>query len=49
MYPVVIGNGRNLQTDAVIFGYHVPKGVSIEMYNDFGLIYDYEITFFRHM
>lgn len=33
MYPVVIGNGRNLQSDAVIFGYHVPKGVSIEKQN----------------
>lgn len=29
MYPVVIGNGRNLQSDAVIAGYHVPKGVYI--------------------
>lgn len=29
MYPVVIGNGRNLQSDAVIFGYHIPKGVSV--------------------
>lgn len=28
MYPVVIGNGRSLQTDAVIGGYHIPKGVS---------------------
>lgn len=28
LYPVVIGNGRNLQSDAVISGYHVPKGVS---------------------
>lgn len=27
MYPVVIGNGRNLQSDAIINGYHVPKGV----------------------
>lgn len=27
LYPVVIGNGRNLQSDAVISGYHVPKGV----------------------
>lgn len=27
MYPVVIGNGRNLQSDAVINGFHVPKGV----------------------
>lgn len=27
MYPVVIGNGRNLQSDAVIGGYNVPKGV----------------------
>lgn len=29
MYPVVIGNGRNLQSDAIINGYHVPKGVSM--------------------
>jgi cytochrome P450 len=29
MYPVVLGNGRNLQSDAVICGYNVPKGVSI--------------------
>lgn len=29
MYPVVIGNGRNLQSDAVISGYNVPKGVRI--------------------
>jgi cytochrome P450 len=29
MYPVVIGNGRCLQSDAVVYGYHVPKGVSI--------------------
>jgi cytochrome P450 family 49 subfamily A len=27
MYPVVLGNGRNLQSDAVISGYRVPKGV----------------------
>lgn len=27
LYPVVIGNGRNLQSDAVINGFHVPKGV----------------------
>jgi hypothetical protein len=32
MYPVFIGNGRCLQSDAVVYGcqYHVPKGVSIE-------------------
>lgn len=29
LYPVVIGNGRNLQSDAVIAGYQVPKGVSV--------------------
>lgn len=29
MYPVVIANGRSLQTDAVIAGYHIPKGVSM--------------------
>jgi len=28
MRPVVIANGRSLQSDAVINGYHVPKGVS---------------------
>lgn len=28
MYPVVLGNGRSLQSDAVISGYNVPKGVS---------------------
>ncbi len=28
MYPVVIGNGRILQSDAVISGYKIPKGVS---------------------
>lgn len=28
MYPVIIGNGRSLQTDTVIAGYKVPKGVS---------------------
>lgn len=28
MYPVVLGNGRSLQSDAIISGYHVPKGVS---------------------
>lgn len=27
MYPVVLGNGRSLQSDAVICGYKVPKGV----------------------
>ncbi|CRL06719.1 CLUMA_CG019477, isoform A [Clunio marinus] len=27
MYPVVLGNGRSLQSDAVICGYNVPKGV----------------------
>lgn len=26
--PVVIGNGRSLQSDAIIAGYEVPKGVS---------------------
>ncbi|XP_031620366.1 probable cytochrome P450 49a1 [Contarinia nasturtii] len=29
LYPVVIGNGRNLQSDAVIAGYHVPKGTHV--------------------
>lgn len=28
MYPVVLGNGRSLQSDAVIAGYNVPKGVN---------------------
>jgi len=28
MYSTVIGNGRTLQNDTVISGYHVPKGVS---------------------
>jgi cytochrome P450 len=28
MYPVVLGNGRSLQSDAVICGYNVPKGVN---------------------
>uniref|UniRef100_A0A1A9X3H5 Cytochrome P450 n=1 Tax=Glossina brevipalpis TaxID=37001 RepID=A0A1A9X3H5_9MUSC len=30
MYPVVIANGRSLQSDAVINGYHIPKGVGIK-------------------
>ena len=29
MYPVTIANGRNLQSDAVIYGYHVPKGTHV--------------------
>lgn len=29
MYPVVLGNGRSLQSDAVICGYNVPKGVML--------------------
>lgn len=29
MYPVVLGNGRSLQSDTVISGYHVPKGVCV--------------------
>lgn len=28
MYPVIIGNGRSLQKDTILGGYHVPKGVS---------------------
>lgn len=28
MYPVIIGNGRSLQKDTMLGGYHVPKGVS---------------------
>jgi hypothetical protein len=27
MYPVIIGNGRSLQSDTVIGGYRIPKGV----------------------
>lgn len=29
MYPVVIGNGRQLTKDTVICGYNIPKGVRI--------------------
>lgn len=29
MYPVIIGNGRSLQKDTVIAGYHVPKGTHV--------------------
>ncbi|KAJ9592119.1 hypothetical protein L9F63_001347 [Diploptera punctata] len=29
MYPVIIGNGRSLQSDAVVGGYHIPKGVHV--------------------
>uniref|UniRef100_A0A1A9VGK8 Cytochrome P450 n=1 Tax=Glossina austeni TaxID=7395 RepID=A0A1A9VGK8_GLOAU len=29
MYPVVIANGRSLQSDAVINNYYIPKGVAI--------------------
>ncbi|CAO1299220.1 unnamed protein product [Diamesa tonsa] len=29
MYPVVLGNGRSLQSDAVICGYTVPKGTHV--------------------
>lgn len=28
VYSTVIGNGRTLQNDTVICGYHIPKGVS---------------------
>lgn len=28
MYPVIIGNGRSLQSESIIGGYHVPKGVA---------------------
>lgn len=31
MYPVVLGNGRSLQSDTVISGYNVPKGVRIKL------------------
>lgn len=27
MYPVIIGNGRSLQSETIISGYRVPKGV----------------------
>lgn len=30
MYPVVIGNGRQLTKDTVICGYNIPKGVSVD-------------------
>lgn len=33
MYPVVIGNGRSLQSDAIIGGYHIPKGVMYQTKN----------------
>lgn len=29
MYPVTIANGRSLQSDAVINGYHIPKGTHV--------------------
>ncbi|KAF7270578.1 hypothetical protein GWI33_016469 [Rhynchophorus ferrugineus] len=29
MYPVIIGNGRCLQSDTVLAGYHVPKGTHV--------------------
>jgi len=29
MYPVIIGNGRSLQSDTTIAGYHVPKGTHV--------------------
>ncbi|XP_008206386.1 probable cytochrome P450 301a1, mitochondrial [Nasonia vitripennis] len=29
MYSTVIGNGRTLQNDTIICGYHVPKGVQV--------------------
>ncbi|XP_075168655.1 cytochrome P450 49a1 [Haematobia irritans] len=29
MYPVVIANGRSLQSDAIINGYHIPKGTNV--------------------
>lgn len=29
MYPVIIGNGRSLQSDTVISGYNVPKGTHV--------------------
>lgn len=32
MYPVVLGNGRSLQSNATICGYNVPKGVSFRVF-----------------
>nr|CAD7455655.1 unnamed protein product [Timema tahoe] len=29
MYPVIIGNGRSLQSDTVIGGYNIPKGTHV--------------------
>ncbi|XP_055679852.1 probable cytochrome P450 49a1 [Lutzomyia longipalpis] len=29
MYPVTIANGRSLQSDAIISGYHIPKGTHV--------------------
>lgn len=29
MYSTVIGNGRTLQEDMVICGYHIPKGIQV--------------------
>lgn len=29
MYSTIIGNGRTLQEDTVILGYHIPKGVEV--------------------
>lgn len=29
MYPVIIGNGRSLQSDTEIGGYHIPKGTHV--------------------
>lgn len=37
MYPVVIGNGRSLQSDAEIFGYKIPKGVRIILRYHYGI------------
>lgn len=31
MYPVVLGNGRSLQSDSVICGFNVPKGVMLSI------------------
>ncbi|KAJ8967411.1 hypothetical protein NQ314_002918 [Rhamnusium bicolor] len=32
MYPVIIGNGRSLQSDAILAGYKVPKGVNFNIF-----------------
>lgn len=31
MFPVILGNGRSLQSDTVLSGYVVPKGVRFDL------------------